>query len=702
MEEVAPRDPQDLLEPVVGEDDPAARGLRDHQPLGRLLEERLEPGPLGLEVADEALADARQRDPGEGLGAEVGVRADVVALQLAERVRLRERQAERPERDPVGDERHRAGRAVRRRSRRSRSEIVVGLGVVDVGQPHGLATFGPRPRAAGARSRGIDDIIRTAARVVALGCDDGQAALAQERDDRAARRERGPALLDDEVDDAVARRLGDELAGDPLEPLEPGGRGLCRAARLLLRGVDLGVRDRQRDAVRELGGDLDLGGRVAPFRPDDEEHRPDRLAPGEQRLDDHAARAHRFDDVGDLGDVAGRAAERHRVGQVLDQHRPAGPDGAGGGSARPDRRRERPDPVEAALSLRVAGDRSGSAEETVGLDEVDRGTSPRAPGSRARRAAWIVSSRSFASSRRSPASATSRARSAARFRLVRSSSMSVAVPIQPSIVPVSRQSGTTRITCQRYAPSWRRRRTVASSASSCARAAARAAANSARSSSWRCSAAGNSPVAAIRPVNSNQRSFATAIVPIRLGDPRGDRQRVDDLAVASLAGDARLAGLDLGGHVMERRDDEALAARAGVDEPGPDERPAELVGERLRKPTTSGSGRSPASAAGRAGPMDRAAPRTRRRSRSGRASPPGEATQHLVGAGPAAGSAASWFANTSRRRASLDGDPASTASRIQPSRSSDAMGPGITAGNRARWLDDSLAHVPSHSDAQPP
>ena len=207
--------------------------------------------------------------------------------------------------------------------------------------------------------------------MIALGGDDGQAALAQERDDRAACRERCEALLDDEADDAVARRFGDELAGDPLEPLEAGGRGLRRAARFLLRGVDLGVRDRQRDAVREFGGDLDLGGRIFPFRPDDEEHRPDRLAPGEQRLDDDAARAHRFDDVGDLGNVAGRAAERHRVGQVLDQDRPARPDGAGGGSARPDRRRERPDSVEAALSLRVAGDRRGSAERAVGLDEVD-------------------------------------------------------------------------------------------------------------------------------------------------------------------------------------------------------------------------------------------------------------------------------------------------------------------------------------------
>ena len=78
----------------------------------------------------------------EGLRAEVGVRADVVALQLAERVRLRERQAERPERDPVGDERHRAGRAVRRRRDDLGPEIVIGLGVMDIGQPDGLGRSG--------------------------------------------------------------------------------------------------------------------------------------------------------------------------------------------------------------------------------------------------------------------------------------------------------------------------------------------------------------------------------------------------------------------------------------------------------------------------------------------------------------------------------------------------------------------------------
>ena len=48
----------------------------------------------------------------------------------------------------------------------------------------------------------------------------------------------------------------------------------------------------------------------------------------------------------------------------------------------------------------------------------------------------------------------------------RSSSMSVAVPIQPWSVPASPRSGTTRRMCQRNSPSWRRRRTVASRARS--------------------------------------------------------------------------------------------------------------------------------------------------------------------------------------------------------------------------------------------
>ena len=83
--DLARRHPEDLLEPIVGEDDPAARGLGDHQAFRQLLEERLEAGSLRLEVGDEPLADAGERDPGEGLGAEVGVRADERAVVRVER-----------------------------------------------------------------------------------------------------------------------------------------------------------------------------------------------------------------------------------------------------------------------------------------------------------------------------------------------------------------------------------------------------------------------------------------------------------------------------------------------------------------------------------------------------------------------------------------------------------------------------------------
>ena len=83
--ELAPREAQDRLELVVGEEDPAARRLGDHQALRRLLEDRLEAGPLALQVGQEPLADAGQRDAGEGLGAQVRIGADVVAVDLVER-----------------------------------------------------------------------------------------------------------------------------------------------------------------------------------------------------------------------------------------------------------------------------------------------------------------------------------------------------------------------------------------------------------------------------------------------------------------------------------------------------------------------------------------------------------------------------------------------------------------------------------------
>ena len=74
------------------------------------------------------------------------------------------------------------------------------------------------------------------------------------------------------------------------------------------------------------------------------------------------------------------------------------------------------------------------AAAAVRLDEVDHAPvgqlGDRQHGGRVDRLGEVVDS-----SRRAPASATRRARSASRLRVARSSSMSVAVPIQPSIVP---------------------------------------------------------------------------------------------------------------------------------------------------------------------------------------------------------------------------------------------------------------------------
>ena len=151
---------------------------------------------------------------------------------------------------------------------------------------------------------------------------------------------------------------------------------------------------------------------------------------------------------------------------------------------------------------------------------------------------------------------------------------------------------------------------------------------------------------------------------------------------------------------MERRDDEAFATRAGVDEPGSDERPAELVGEAAAEADDERLGtlareRAPA---GQGRWIERR-PRlvddleaVERRL--------GEALSISSGLDQPQSSAASWFANTSRRRASWTVIPASTASRIQPSRSSDAMGPGLTLGiasdgSTTRW--PTFPHTTMHN-----
>ena len=153
---------------------------------------------------------------------------------------------------------------------------------------------------------------------------------------------------------------------------------------------------------------------------------------------------------------------------------------------------------------------------------------------------------------------------------------------------------------------------------------------------------------------------------------------------------------------MERRDHEAFATRAGVDEPGSDERPAELVGEAAAEPDDERLGtlareRAPA---GQGRWIERR-PRlvddleaVERRLRRG--------TQHFVGAGPAAELGCLLVREYEPETGVLDGDPGvdRLEDPTEPIVGRDGTRPN--AGNRARWLDDSLAHVPSHNDAQPP
>ena len=140
--ELAPREAEDRLEPVVGEQDPAARRLGDHQAFRRLLEDGLEAGSLAFQVGQEALANAGQRDAGERLGAQVRIGADVVSVDLVEPADVAKRHPERSERDPVGDQRHGARGLVGRRGDQGLGDPTVVLRCVKVGQPDRLC----RPR----------------------------------------------------------------------------------------------------------------------------------------------------------------------------------------------------------------------------------------------------------------------------------------------------------------------------------------------------------------------------------------------------------------------------------------------------------------------------------------------------------------------------------------------------------------------------
>ena len=153
---------------------------------------------------------------------------------------------------------------------------------------------------------------------------------------------------------------------------------------------------------------------------------------------------------------------------------------------------------------------------------------------------------------------------------------------------------------------------------------------------------------------------------------------------------------------MERRDDEALAARPGVDEPGPDERPAELVGEaaaeaddeRLgtlaRERAPAGQGRWIERRPGLVDDLEAVERRLRR------------GTQHLVGAGPAAELGRLLVREHEPETGVLDGDPGVDRLEDPAEPVVGRDGARHHAGNHVRWLDHSLAHVPSHNDAQPP
>ena len=312
------------------------------------------------------------------------------------------------------------------------------------------------------------------------------------RDDRAARPERCPTLADDE---ARRRRRGStrpsELAGDPLEPLEPvrprpprrGGppaprRGPGRSRSPARRGVASSV-----VTSTSAGPYSSVPARRRRTSP--RSSRPGRCSGW--TID--AARAPSPDDLGELGRCR-RSRGGARPGRSGPRSGPAAASGRRGrrvGSNRPavgndaDRRRA----IAEASGSR--GDRRHAAERAVGLDEVDEAPVGEVRDRERAAAAWIVSSRS--SPRRDGAR---RRRRAGRGRRPASGSCAPRRCRSPcrssprSCRPRGRAARPGR-TCQRYAPSWRRRRTVASSASSCARAAAQAAANSARSSSWRCS-----------------------------------------------------------------------------------------------------------------------------------------------------------------------------------------------------------------------
>ena len=176
---------------------------------------------------------------------------------------------------------------------------------------------------------------------------------------------------DDEVRHGVAARCAPELAGDPLQALDSQGGRLGGLSRRLLRAVDQTVRDREGDPAGQLRRDLDIGRSVVPIGPDDEEHRPDRLAARDERLDDRASCLHRVDDRAEGLVVRGIAAKDLRVREVVDQDRPTLLDDTGARSRRSTRGRKVTDRIEDGLVVRILGQGGDPAEAPVRLDEID-------------------------------------------------------------------------------------------------------------------------------------------------------------------------------------------------------------------------------------------------------------------------------------------------------------------------------------------
>ena len=191
-----------------------------------------------------------------------------------------------------------------------------------------------------------------------------------EGDERPACAERSPAFADDELGHGVATGCRSQVAGDPLEALDSLGCGLGGLPGGLLRAVDLRVGDRERRAAGQFRRDLDVRRTVLAAGADDEEHRADGFAAGNQRLDDRAPGLHRLDDPPKRLVVRRVAADHIGVRQVRDEDRPALLDDPRTRSGRLGGGRERPNLVDDRLVIRIAGHGGDSPKTSIWFDEI--------------------------------------------------------------------------------------------------------------------------------------------------------------------------------------------------------------------------------------------------------------------------------------------------------------------------------------------